>query len=536
MLSVIKKLQASHHYFSQKFTIAWLVFTAICVLLIGFYQWERLRLQHISELELNATRFAFKVETLFENVLQPASLLPFYMETADSCKTMSPRLKALVFSNFFMTGILISNLKNNLTCSTINHPKNFPVITTQKTLLFGPVKIESNTNHFFFLQQRIGHVYLGVFLLKSLLDTWFRNAGNEFDFIGLYDKNQKKMIFNYGSRFSNSSLLTHTSKTDISVDNHNGDVILPIENVDNVSLVLSTRTFSFINQWMNDLFFLLPPFILLSGVFYFYSNRLIRKRFSLTYALSNALKEGEFYPVYQAIRDEENHCFCGAEVLIRWETRFHETIMPDYFIDEAEKSGLIVPMTLALAETAFKECQSLFLSNPAFHLAFNLSPSHFRDEHFFTQFYELCTKYRIPTHQLMLELTERELFNQDESEVIERMRELRASGYDLAMDDFGTGQSNLNYLHHFPFNYLKIDKLFINTIGTGALIETINQSIITIAQSLNLQIIAEGVETKAQLDYLRSKNVRYIQGWFYTKGLPYPEFALLLKNTNKDCS
>ena len=242
--------------------------------------------------------------------------------------------------------------------------------------------------------------------------------------------------------------------------------------------------------------------------------------------LKQALRQNQFYPVYQPVWDEANRNFCGAEVLIRWEAKtFNKIIMPDIFIPEAEKTKLIVPITLQLIKKAFQESHKLLHKKPQFYLSFNLSPTHFEDPVFFTEFYSLCSKFNIPPHQIMLELTEIGLFNQNNEKIFNIMSKLRAEGYSLAIDDFGTGQANINYLHHFPFNYLKIDKLFISAIGTGAIIETLNKAIITMANSLKLHVIAEGVETKTQLDYLQKNQVNYIQGWFYATAMPYQEFV-----------
>lgn len=530
---MIKKLQAKHQYFAQKFLIGWLLFTLIFLIILSLYQWQRLRSEKTGELELKATRFAFRIETLIENVMQSTNVLSLYVESQPSCQQLLPRMQSIILNNWFIAGLLVDDPTHNLHCSTLAFTEHSLPAITPNTFFQGPIKLSENDQEFYLLNQSFNNTRIRAFLLKSLLETLCRNSGSEFDSIGLYDKERHQMIFSFGEKFSDEDVLNDTNLTSISINQDEGIVTLPLENLKNITLIVSIDSLDFLHAWLMNLVLLLPPFLLLAVLFYFYTKRLIRKRFSMEKALQRALKDGEFRPYYQGIRDEKENAYCGAEVLIRWQTRFNEMIMPDYFIEEAEQSGLIVPITLHLMDVAFAECKSL-LANQHFHLAFNLSPIHFRDKHFFTQFHALCTYHRVSPTQLMLELTERELFSQSEEQVVLQMKQLREQGFSLAIDDFGTGQSNLNYLHHFPFNYLKIDKLFINTIGTGAIIERLNTSIIQMAQSLQLNIIAEGVENKVQRDFLVTQQVRYIQGWYYTKALPYKDFVLLFKEKIND--
>lgn len=203
-------------------------------------------------------------------------------------------------------------------------------------------------------------------------------------------------------------------------------------------------------------------------------------------------------------------------------------VMPESFIEEAEQSGLIVPITLQVLKKAFKEIHQFLNTNPEFHLAVNLSASHFHDKNFFIEFYSLCEHYEIKPQQIMLELTERELLDQNNKKLVARMYELREKGYSLAIDDFGTGHASIKYLQHFPFDYLKIDKIFIHAIGTGAITENLNQAIIHMGNSLKLEIIAEGVETKEQFMFLRQSQVRFMQGWFFEKAVPYEHLIRII--------
>lgn len=253
------------------------------------------------------------------------------------------------------------------------------------------------------------------------------------------------------------------------------------------------------------------------------------KRYSLQGAIKLAIKNEEFYPVYQPLFDCDKEQFSGAEVLLRWENEDSQIIMPDFFIVEAEATGLIVPITLQIIEIAFKEFKSLLEERSYFHLAFNISALHFTDSVFFNHFHKLIEKYNISPHQIIFEITERELLDKNDTIFISKMQELRQTGFSLAVDDYGTGHASISYLQHFPFNYLKIDKLFVQAIGSNDIIESLNDAIIQMAKGLNLVTIAEGVETKDQANYLANNGVRLQQGWYYSKGLSITELTALLK-------
>lgn len=527
---MITTLHTEHKNFHQKFLLGWLAITFVLALLISLALAQIIRSQVLRNFDSHVHHLAFTLDELAENVLDSIDAIPIYSDKAISCEKQLPVLEKIIFNSPYLSGIVISSLTGETLCATdgSNMPRPYP--NFKHPVLRGPLKLPNNSNDVYLVQKRVGQYYIGTYFLKDILDNLFRNHDDQYDFTGLYDTLSCKMIFSIGNGFPNSKLLQKSSHNDMIIDVNETSqsfAILPINNLDNIKLILGKNSTGFFQYLTITLLIALIPFMLLSWWFYNFFKSIIRKRFSLEYALGMALKEGRFYPVYQPVRDVSNDTYRGAEVLIRLKTEFDEVVLPEHFIDDAEKSGLIVPITLQLIERAFKECQTIFQIKNPFGLSFNLSPAHFRDKNFFPMFFELCEKYNIPANQLMLELTERELFNKSDRDLTQVMHMLRHRGYSLAIDDFGTGQANINYLQHFPFNYLKIDKIFVQTIGTGAIIESLNQGIINIGHSLGLKIIAEGVETKQQLDYLLENNVNLIQGWYYAKAMPFEQFSEL---------
>lgn len=516
---MIKNLPARHRYVRQQLALAWVLFTLSLMASVAFYEWRYTYVAKLTHFKEQATQFTTVFDNLIKNIRLSVMTLPNYSHSKEGCKTILPQLRSILFNNFYMAGIVISDANHAVLCSTLPSTRAIlPSRLPQNPTLTGPIQLNKNTQPVFLLQQPSGDYYLGIYLVKPLFNTLFKNIGSQFDFIGLYDTSQKNMLFYKGD----------IQSVDVKHNRLKTTLILPVQLFDTLRLVISVKPFEVFHDVILNVLLSITLLIFLSWLLYQYGQTILQHHFSMTYALQKALDKHQFYPVYQPIYDESRQCFCGAEVLIRWQTAFNETIMPDYFIYDAEKSGLIVPITLELIETAFQECQHLLIKRPDMYLSFNLSPAHFRDADFFRLFYDLCHYYQIKASQIMLELTERELFNDSDDSVVVRMNELRQAGYALTLDDFGTGRANINYLQHFPFNYLKIDKLFISTIGTGAITEQLNLGIIAMANSLGLRIIAEGVETREQLDYLRMHQVVYIQGWFYAKAMPYSQLTTFM--------
>lgn len=245
-----------------------------------------------------------------------------------------------------------------------------------------------------------------------------------------------------------------------------------------------------------------------------------QKRLSLVYHLKQAAKNDEFIPYYQPVMDLSREIITGVECLIRWKTPNDQLISPVDFIDTLITLPLIDPVTTRLMEKIFADLGSYCHLNPNFHIAINLTPRHFDSLALLNHAIKLCKRYKVKHHQVIFELTEQHLIDKQNITAIKHMRAMQHRGFKIALDDFGTGFANINYLQRFAFDILKIDRQFVIAIGTGAMTEKIADSIVIIAKSLNMKVVAEGVDSELHARHLRALGVEYAQGFYYAKPMP----------------
>jgi diguanylate cyclase (GGDEF)-like protein len=250
---------------------------------------------------------------------------------------------------------------------------------------------------------------------------------------------------------------------------------------------------------------------------------------SLKVALSHALEEQQFHLFYQLQVDRHQRPF-GAEALIRWIHPELGMISPAQFIPIAEESGLILPIghwVLDAACTQIKEWQQNVVTR-GLVLAVNVSIKQLRQRDFVTQVQTIVQRHAINPALLKLEITESMLVENIE-ETIATMYALKALGIQFSLDDFGTGYSSLQYLKRLPLSQLKIDQSFVRDIATDSNDKAIVRTIIAMARNLNLDVIAEGVETEEQQQLLLSKDCTHFQGYLFSKPVPIEQFNALLK-------
>ena len=252
------------------------------------------------------------------------------------------------------------------------------------------------------------------------------------------------------------------------------------------------------------------------------------QRVEVEAAIRSALANGEFELHYQPQVDLKTGEICAAEALMRWQHVSLGVMPPVRFIPLAEETGLILPIGEWALRTA---CSELKVWHQQGHqnlsVAVNISPRQFQQQDIVKLVRKVLQETGIPPTSLHLELTESVIL-QNSDVVIETLRQLKSFGVILAMDDFGTGYSSLGYLKRFPIDIIKIDQSFILDMIANPDAASIIRAILAMAQSLNMKTIAEGVETREQMEFLIANGCDVIQGFYLSNALPANEFRALL--------
>jgi diguanylate cyclase (GGDEF)-like protein len=239
-----------------------------------------------------------------------------------------------------------------------------------------------------------------------------------------------------------------------------------------------------------------------------------KARFQMEQDLRDAVGMQSFHVMYQPIADVETNAVVGFEALLRWDHPTLGAVGPEEFVTLAELNGLIVPLGRWVMETACTEAAAW----PAgLRVAVNLSPLQFRQGNLTEEVTDVLRRTGLAPDRLELEVTEGMLL-EDSGPVLQTMYALQALGVLITLDDFGTGHASLSYLRRFPFNKLKIDKSFIRDVHVDPQSKAIVEAVLSLSRRLGLNVVAEGVETQAQLDILRDLRCPLVQG--FLKGRP----------------
>jgi diguanylate cyclase (GGDEF)-like protein len=273
-----------------------------------------------------------------------------------------------------------------------------------------------------------------------------------------------------------------------------------------------------------------------SGYSYFTEsmNRHASRQLSLEQQLRGALERGEFEVFYQQKVEINSNRIIGAEALLRWNNPELGAVAPAEFIPVAEQTGLIISigefaLNQALRQT--RQWQERYL--PDFRIAVNLSPRQFRNPDLINNISRSLHESGVKSSHLELEITEGVLMS-DHMNVDEALDDLNKLGVSIAMDDFGTGYSSLSYLRKYSFDVIKIDRSFIADIDVNLLSHKLIHAAIAMARALNIDVVAEGVETRAQLSVLKQFNCQVAQGYFFGKPVDAIGMEALLKEHNGD--
>jgi EAL domain-containing protein (putative c-di-GMP-specific phosphodiesterase class I) len=257
-------------------------------------------------------------------------------------------------------------------------------------------------------------------------------------------------------------------------------------------------------------------------------NTAVDKRFQIENALRYAMELQELSLHYQPLFDMTSNRVFGMEALLRWNCKALGPLSPAQFIPVAEDSGLIIPIgSWVLREACVQVKHWRDSLQQDFVLAVNLSPQQFRQPDLVSVVAQILAETGFPAQALELEITESSLMH-NVTDVIATLHQLVGLGVRLAIDDFGTGYSSLSYLRHFPVHKLKIDQSFVRDIGVDERGMGIVTTIIALAKTLGLDVIAEGVETPEQQALLTAQGCHYLQGYLLSRPLAVDAATLFL--------
>jgi sensor c-di-GMP phosphodiesterase-like protein len=259
----------------------------------------------------------------------------------------------------------------------------------------------------------------------------------------------------------------------------------------------------------------------------------IVRRLSPRGQLRDAVRRHQFIVAYQPIVDLATRRCVGAEALVRW--KYHDRIVrPDHFIPLAEHRGLIQAITDQVLDTVLLELGDFLRRYEDYYVSVNLSASDLTTHRFLDVLGPAIAQQGVRAEQIRIEATERSFLDADAAKEV--ITAFRAAGHAVYLDDFGTGYSSLSHLQNFRVDGLKIDKSFVDTVGQDAASSSVASHIIEMAATLDVQVIAEGIEREEQAAYLSARGARFGQGWLFSAPLTAAEFIRFAGRTRVNAS
>ncbi|WP_182075519.1 EAL domain-containing protein [Deefgea sp. CFH1-16] len=276
----------------------------------------------------------------------------------------------------------------------------------------------------------------------------------------------------------------------------------------------------------------LPLAILLGMIFLAWSSRWIWQRLgeknNFRQQVIESIQQQQFIPYYQPVIGQKN-TICGLEILARWQHPTLGVLNPVLFIQQAEAQGLLTPIMLSIIEQVENDLAKKPIPAQS-RVGINITAQQLNDQSMLNAIFAFNAKLKYLDYQLVIELTEEGLVS-DPDLANKIIQEMGRAGIMVAIDDFGIGHSSLASLSRFPFHYLKIDKSFIDHIVSREKDQIIVANMVDMARQLNLNVVAEGVESKDQADYLAILGIDYLQGFYFSKPLPIALLAQFKFNT-----
>ncbi len=259
-----------------------------------------------------------------------------------------------------------------------------------------------------------------------------------------------------------------------------------------------------------------------------YMNEKVSEKLELENKLRKAIKNEEFMVYYQPLIDIRTMQVMGVEALVRWNHPTEGIIQPAKFIPVAEESGLILEIDEFVMRTACKQLKTWIDSDiKPVTISLNLTSKEFQQANFTEILKEIIKDSGLRADYIEIEITE-SLIMKDLDVTLNILKDLKSIGVRISLDDFGTGYSSLNYLKRLPIDTIKIDKSFIDEITEDSKEEAIAESIIALAHKMNLSVVAEGIETQKQLEFIKEQKCDKAQGYYFSKPLPVDEIERLL--------
>lgn len=269
------------------------------------------------------------------------------------------------------------------------------------------------------------------------------------------------------------------------------------------------------------------------GTYQFYNIQVAKdfvRRYNIKKYLSEAIKNGEMHILLQPKVVLRDHRVIGFEALARWNSKALGFVSPGEFIPIAEDTKMIIDIGEFIIEEGFRKCKALIdMEYKNFKIAINLSEVQLQEGNVVDVFKKFRAKYMIPYSYMEVEITESILMNSLDKnrEVLLHLKKL---GISIALDDFGTGYSSLNYLAKLPIDVLKIDKSFVDDVLGNKKSKLVIENIINLSHGLGIEVVAEGVEDKEQVEYLKSVNCDFVQGYYFSKPEAFDKVAEIMKH------
>lgn len=480
----------------KSFILALMIFLCINAAVVAFVY-----LQYKRNVMINLQETALSTVTILDRLFTVVSLTNenILNTVNNSCDTLLSTIHNAEFQTPFISYIAIYN-KSMLHCDELQ--KNRPFIPLH-IKLHNEINLVSDMDG-------LSHLVL------------FKSSNKNYSVVSFVNATYIKMILNMSG--GNDEIYFSVAEKTLSKDGrikneipHDKPMGLSfLSNKYGFSIQISTsKEIKVDYDFFNNNFFLLFCGTILSLLIGGAAGVHFNRPPSMISEIMSGIINEEFIPYYQPIINSQTGAVEGAEILMRWRHPDKGMLYPSEFISHAESAGLIIKMTEQIMTKSNAHLLSSIKSLPSkFKININVTPMHMKDESFASLCYSFLDVFE--KWELGVEVTESMLLESND-ELQATLKNLLSERLTLSLDDFGTGYSSLKLLQAVPFKTIKIDKSFVSGIGVDIKSETIIKNIINLAQSMNMEIVAEGVENEEQADYLISMGVSFLQGYLYGK-------------------